>query len=176
MLSKLFAPIAPVARAVDAMGPAGAWGLAVVALVLRFYAALPFWKSGLTKWQGEGWFDKITGFELAPSVAFLFEHEYKIRQFGGEISLPFPNLMGLLAALGEVWLPILVFLGLFTRLGALGLFAMAIVIQLVYPNLFFWQHFQWFALLALVLLIGPGRISLDWLLLKGTGGRETQST
>lgn len=164
MFSKLVAPIGPVRQLVERTAPAGVWVLAIVALALRFWAALPFWKSGLTKWQGEGVFDKLTGFELSPSVAYLFEHEYKIRQFGGEISLPMPELLGLFAALGEVWLSVIVFLGLFTRLGALGLFAMTIVIQLVYPAGFFWLHAQWFALLALVLVLGPGRISLDWVL------------
>lgn len=164
MFAKLFAPIAPVRRLAEQMSPWGVWVLALVALYIRFQAALPFWKSGLTKWQGDTVIQKLTGFDIAPQVAFLFEHEYKIRQFGGEISLPFPQALGFLAGLGEVWLAVLVFLGLFTRLGALGLFGMTIVIQLVYPGAFFWLHFSWFALLILVLLLGPGRISLDWLL------------
>lgn len=163
IFAKLVAPIAPLQRLVERFSPWGVWVLALAALYLRFHAALPFWKSGLTKWGGDTVFDKLTGFSLSPSVGYLFSEEYKIRQFGGEIALPFPDLLGLLAGLGEVWFSVLVFLGLFTRLGALGLFGMTIVIQMVYPEAFFWTHFSWFSVLILVLLAGPGRISLDWL-------------
>ena len=163
IFARLVAPYAPLQRLADRFAPWGVWALALVALWLRFQAALPFWKSGLTKWNGDTVFDKLTGFDLSGSVGYLFSEEYKIRQFGGEIALPFPDLLGLLASLGEVWLSVLVFIGLFTRLGALGLFGMTIVIQLVYPEAFFWTHASWFAVLILVLLVGPGRISLDWL-------------
>ena len=172
MFSKLVAPIAPIQRIVERFSPWGVCVFALIALYVRFQAALPFWKSGLTKWQGDTVVQKLTGFELSSSVAYLFEHEYKIRQFGGEIDLPFPDVLGLFAALGEVWLSVIVFLGLFTRLGALGLFGMTIVIQLVYPEGFFWLHATWFAMLILVLLLGPGRISLDWLLARMAGAKS----
>ncbi|MFN0263552.1 DoxX family protein [Tepidamorphus sp. 3E244] len=175
MFHALTAPISPVARLMHSLGAAGPWVLAVVALFLRVMAATPFWKSGLTKWQGDTVMEKLFSFELSPSVSYLFSSEYKIRQFGGEISLPFPDLLGLLASLGEVWLAVLVFLGLLTRLGALGLFGMTIVIQLVYPEGFFWLHAQWFVLLILVLAIGPGRFSLDWLLSRMAGQPEVRT-
>ena len=169
MFSKLVTPIAPLRRLAERFSLWGVWVFALIALYVRFQAALPFWKSGLTKWQGDTVLQKLGGFELSSSVAYLFEHEYKIRQFGGEISLPFPEVLGPLAALGEVWLSVLVFLGLFTRIGALGLFGMTVVIQLVYPEGFFWLHASWFALLILVLMMGLGRISLDWILARMTG-------
>lgn len=175
MPSRLFAPVPALQRVADRFQPWGIWALALAALYLRFQAALPFWKSGLTKWQGDTVFDKLTSFDLSGSVSYLFSEEYRIRQFGGEIPLPFPEILGLFAALGEVWLSVAVFLGLFTRLGALGLFGMTIVIQLVYPEAFFWTHFSWFSVLILVLLIGPGRISLDWLLLRASGQERTRA-
>jgi putative oxidoreductase len=156
-------PIAPIDRIANAIPGAGVWVLALVALALRVYAALPFWKSGLVKWEGETLLDKLTNLQLSDSVAFLFEHEFKIRQFGGEIDMPFPATMGLLSGIGEIILPILLFVGLFTRFAALGLIGMAVVIQLVYPTEFL-LHGQWIALLILVLLVGPGRLSLDAIL------------
>ena len=161
MLTQPFGPIERAAQAIPGVGP---WILALVAFGLRIYAALPFWKSGLLKWEGETIAAKLTNLQLDGSVAFLFEHEFKIRQFGGEIDMPFPGLMGALAAVAEIALPILMVIGLFTRFAALGLLGMTAVIQMVYPDAFFWLHFQWFALLLLVLLIGPGRLSLDTLL------------
>ena len=51
----------------------------------------------------------------------------------------------------------------FAAILAIAAVGMTIVIQLVYPEAFFWTHASWFAVLILVLLVGPGRISLDWL-------------
>jgi len=54
--------------------------------------------------------------------------------------------------------------GLASRLSALGLMAMTLVIQLfVYPD--GWpEHVLWFALLLLIVARGPGAISLDHLI------------
>lgn len=166
-MSILTRPVGPIDKAANAIPGLGPWILAIAALALRIYAALPFWKSGVLKWEGETLIDKLTTLQIDGSVAFLFEHEFKIRQFGGEIDMPFPGLMGPLSAIAEIILPVLLFIGLFTRFAALGLLGMTVVIQMVYPDAFFWLHFQWFALLILVLLVGPGRLSLDALFARG---------
>lgn len=116
-------------------------------LALRLPVAWVFWASARTK--VEGW----NIFSSTPSAFFLFEHEY---------GLPFPVLSAHLATLAEHMLPVLLVLGLATRLSALGMLAMTMVIQLfVYPEAWVSHHMFWAAILFAVLALGPGRFSLD---------------
>ena len=81
--------------------------------------------------------------------------------------MPWPVLSAHLAAIGEHVLPFLLVLGLLTRLGAAGLIAMTLVIQLmVFPTMDHWLHvaMYWLAILAAILALGPGRLSLDHVL------------
>ena len=88
------------------------------------------------------------------STIFLFEHEF---------GMPFPVLSAHLAALAENILPILLVVGLATRLSALALFVMTIVIQIVAPEGFWTFHILWFFVLLYVVAKGPGPISVDHL-------------
>lgn len=119
-----------------------------VALMLRLFPALVFWQSGRTK---------VEGFAIKDSTWFLFQHEY---------ALPLipPGWAAVLATLAEHALPLLVIAGLLTRLSALGLLAMTIVIQVfVYPGAWV-THGLWAAALLAVIAYGPGRWSADHLL------------
>lgn len=125
-------------------------------LALRLPVAWVFWASARTK--VEGW----NIFAPSPSAFFLFEHEY---------GLPFPVLSAHLATLAEHILPVLLVLGLATRLGALGLLTMTMVIQLfVYPDAWVSHHMFWAAILFAVLALGPGRFSLDQMILRRLQG------
>ena len=65
----------------------------------------------------------------------------------------------------------LLVLGLATRLGALGLLTMTMVIQLfVYPDAWVSHHMFWATILFAVLALGPGRFSLDHLILRRLQG------
>ena len=67
----------------------------------------------------------------------------------------------------ELVLPPLLLLGFLTRLSALGLLAMTIVIQLfVYPDAWWTAHAYWTALLIVLIARGPGAISLDRLIFR----------
>ncbi|MFT5136358.1 MAG: putative oxidoreductase [Arenicella sp.] len=69
-----------------------------------------------------------------------------------------------LATAGELVLPVLLILGIFTRIGALGLLVMTIVIQtfaIQDP-----QHYIWMLVLGLLLGYGGNKISVDYLLFK----------
>ena len=69
-----------------------------------------------------------------------------------------------LATAGELVLPVLLILGIFTRIGALGLLVMTIVIQtfaIQDP-----QHYIWMLVLSLLLSYGGNKISVDYLLFK----------
>ena len=68
-----------------------------------------------------------------------------------------------MAAIQEHLSSVLLVIGLASRLSALGLFGMTMVIQLfVYPS--GWpQHILWIGLLLLIIARGPGAVSLDQL-------------
>lgn len=129
---------------------------AVAPPVLRVALALPFFRSGLTRW--DGWF------HVSDATKFLFSDLFKLHILGGEYPIPFPELTATLTAVGEITLPILLILGLGTRLAALGLLAMTAVIQLVQPD--GWQNFHlyWAALALGVAALGPGALSVDRLI------------
>jgi putative oxidoreductase len=75
-----------------------------------------------------------------------------------------PEFAAALAAFGEHLLPLMLLLGLGTRLAAAGLLAMTAVIQLlVYPGAYA-THGVWTAVLLWLMARGPGALSIDrWL-------------
>jgi putative oxidoreductase len=120
----------------------------IVALVARFAVASVFWRSSQTK---------VEGFAIKDNTFFLFREEYKVPL------LP-PDLAAYMATVAEHVFPVLLLVGLASRLSALGLMVMTIVIQVfVYPD--GWpEHVLWFALLLLIVARGPGALSLDHLI------------
>ena len=132
-----------------------AWLTPVALLVLRLPVAVVFWRSGRTK--VEGW----NVFQLTPSQAFLFEHEF---------GMPFPVLTAHVTALAEHVLPLLLVLGLATRVSATGLLIMTAVIQLfVFPDAWLNAHMWWAATLFAVIVLVPGKLSLDHLVQRAVG-------
>jgi putative oxidoreductase len=117
-----------------------------LALATRVAVAAIFFYSGRTK---------VEGFlTLTDSAYELFRTEYKL-------PLVPPEIAAHLAAYSEHLFPLLLVLGLFTRLSALALLGMTLVIQVfVYPDA--WPtHLSWAALLLYLLGRGGGRLSLD---------------
>ena len=71
-----------------------------------------------------------------------------------------------MAATAEHFFPILLLFGLATRLSALALLGMTLTIQLfVYPDAYP-THGTWAAVLLLLMVHGPGKLSLDHLIAK----------
>ena len=127
-----------------------------VLLFLRAWVAKIFYQSGRTKVDADESF-----FAPTDLTVMLFEDEYGLPILS-------PELAAQLAVYAETFLPIMLLLGLGARIGAAGLIAMTLVIQfLVYPG-FFPDHATWLAGLLPVLMIGPGRISVDHLIAKRT--------
>jgi putative oxidoreductase len=124
--------------------------------LLRIALAVPFFKSGLTKWDGF--------LSLSPAAAFLFEDEFKLHLFGGTYSLPAPALLTFFDGVAEIVLPILLVIGLATRFSAFGLLIMTGVIQLVVPEGWANFHLPWAALALAIIALGPGRLSLDYMI------------
>lgn len=131
----------------------------LVALLARFSIAAVFWKSGQTKVQGFA-IDLVNGEfvlgwpRLSDSVVDLFRDEYQLPL------LP-PEIAATMAAFAEHTFPILLLLGLGTRFAALALLGMTLTIQLfVYPDAYP-THGTWAAVLLLLLVHGPGKVSID---------------
>lgn len=121
----------------------------LLALLARLSIGTIFLRSGLLKL--EGW---ASGTTLA-----LFREEYKLPL------LP-PELASWMATAAELSLPILLFLGLFTRPAALALLGMTLVIEIfVYPNAFD-THGVWAVVLLYLAKFGPGSLALDRLLFR----------
>ena len=135
---------------------ASAWFTAPALLALRVALAIPFFRSGLTKWDGF--------FSLSAGAQYLFTEEFKLHFFWGTMAYPAPLLMAFLAGVGEIVLPVLLVLGLGTRLAALGILVMTIIIQLTLPDGLINFHLPWFAMALVLLAQGGGAWSADRLL------------
>ncbi|MCB1928780.1 MAG: DoxX family protein [Rhodocyclaceae bacterium] len=136
--------------------PLSEWGGSLLSLAIRLAVGWAFFKSGLTKIQD--W----------ETTLFLFEDEYQVPV------LP-PELAAWLGTAGELVLPVLLFVGLFSRPAALGLFIVNAMALISYPTLFEFEcpaalqdHLYWGALLLVVTAFGPGRLSLDSLIASRT--------
>lgn len=130
-----------------------------LALLARFSIAAVFWKSGQTKIQGLS-IDLVSrdftlGWpRLSDSVLSLFREEYHLPLVSAEVAAP-------LAAFAEHLFPLMILLGLATRLSALALLGMTMTIQLfVYPDAYP-THGTWAAVLLYLMAQGPGKLSLD---------------
>ena len=127
-------------------------GGSALSLVLRLYVGWQFFKAGMVKLQ-----------DWSGTLA-LFQDEYQVPV------LP-PHLAAVMGTFGELFFPALLFIGLFSRPAALGLFLMNAMAVISYPQLFQFEcpaaindHFYWGALILVLFAFGPGRVSLDaWL-------------
>lgn len=122
-------------------------------LALRVSIAIPFWRSGLTKWDGFP--------NLSSGARYLFEQEFKLHILGQAIPYPFPLTAAFLAGVGEIALPVLLVLGLGTRFAALGILVMTLVIQLTIPDGLINFHLPWAAMALALMAFGGGRLSVD---------------
>lgn len=130
-----------------------------IALLARFSIAAIFWQSGQTKVEGLV-IDLLSGTvelgwpRLSDSALYLFREEYRL-------PLLDPEVAALVAASAEHLFPVLLLLGLGTRLAASGLLVMTATIQLlVYPDAYA-THGVWAVALLFLLTKGAGRFSLD---------------
>ena len=119
----------------------------------RFYVGWQFWKSG--------WL-KVTAWS---STLELFRSEYHVPL------LP-PPLAAVTGASGELFFPTLLFLGLFSRVGALGGFFVNAMAVISYRQVLLaegaeaalGQHILWGFMFLILAVFGPGRVALDtWL-------------
>ena len=121
-----------------------------IALLARISIGAIFWRSGATK---------VNGFSLSENAIQLFREDYKL-------PLIDPVVAATLAALAEHIFPVLLIVGLASRLSATALLGMTAIIQIfVYPGA--WPiHGVWATALLVIIARGPGLISLDALIAK----------
>lgn len=119
-------------------------------LTVRLFLAYEFWKSGILRFNDwkNGSFD---------NQIFLFELEHPVPGLD-------PTTAAYLTMGAEIILPIMLVFGLFGRFAAAGLLAMTAVIEFTYGH--FDVHILWAFLAGMIFIKGPGRLSLDHLILK----------
>jgi putative oxidoreductase len=128
----------------------------LAALAARWYVCWQFLKSGYLKtlsWD---------------STLYLFENEYHTPV------LP-PHVAAYAGTFGELFFPTLLVVGLFSRLGAIGLSCVNLMAVISYAQVLLapgaeaalGQHILWGSILAFLCVYGPGKLSLDHLLSKG---------
>ncbi len=139
--------------------------------VIRHLEGVPWWVNGLLcRWGAAGIFwrsgrSKVHGlFSINDSTFDLFRDEYRVPL------LP-PDVAAVMATVSEHVFPLLLVVGLASRLSATALFGMTMVIEIfVYPES--WpDHLLWSSALVYVILRGPGRVSLDHLIETLVSGR-----
>ena len=124
----------------------------LVQLVMRLALAVPFWRSGILKWDGF--------LKLSDTAVTLFSDEFMLHLPGGPYHFPAPAVMAFLSGCGEIMFPVLLVLGLGTRFAALGLLFMTLIVELTVPD--GWPiHLTWAAMALGIMAWGPGRISND---------------
>ena len=126
-------------------------------LTARLYVALVFFRAGWLKIAD--WSNTLA----------LFRDTYKVPL------LP-PELAAYVGTFGELFFPVLLVFGLAGRLGAAGLFAVNVMAVASYLDLFGFEcpaginsHYYWGSILLALMVFGPGKISLDELLLQRLG-------
>lgn len=134
----------PLVRLIERLLP-----IDLLAVIVRVAIAAVFFLSGRTKVEGV--------LDITEGTYFLFAEEYRVPLIPSDLAAH-------LATYAEHLFPVLIVLGLATRLSALALLGMTIVIQVfVYP-LGWPTHLMWAALLLYLIRFGAGAFSLDRIL------------
>lgn len=123
------------------------------ALGARLFVSWQFLKAGYLK---------VTSWD---STLYLFENEYHTPVLS-------PHMAAVAGSFGELFFPTLLVLGLVSRLSAIGLFAVNAMAVISYSQVLLadgseaalGQHILWGTLLVFLILYGPGKLSVDYLL------------
>jgi putative oxidoreductase len=145
-IDKVLMPDRWAARILDTLQP-------ILALAVRWYVSWQFLKSGyikLTSWDG---------------TLYLFENEYHTPL------LP-PDVAAVAGTFGELFFPTLLVFGFASRLGAIGVFFVNAMAVISYRQVLLAegyeaalaQHVLWGSMALFLMIYGPGKYSVDYLL------------
>ena len=149
-------------------------GTPLLLLVIRIHVATIFFASGWGRFKdyaSDNWDTQL----------FLFEYEHPVPGLSPSLAAP-------MTTIAELILPILVAFGLFGRLGAASMIVMTTIIEFTYNHpeisldvclyktgllscLYRTDHIVWITMLLVILVMGPGKLSLDTLVRKWLGGK-----
>lgn len=128
------------------------------ALAIRFYVGWQFFKAGWLKIGS--WASTVT----------LFEDTYRV-----PILPPVPA--AVLGTFGELVFPVLLWIGLTTRLASVGLQIVNVVAMIAVVHFFddgfsdpaYADHYLWGLMMLALAFYGPGRVSMDYWLTRRSG-------
>jgi uncharacterized membrane protein YphA (DoxX/SURF4 family) len=135
-MSIVFTLYATVSHWLDKLNP-------LMKLFIRLWMGAVFFKSGIGKVQD--W----------DTAVLLFTHEHPVPYLSPEFAAGS-------AITFEILCPILLAFGLFSRFAVLPMLVMTAVIEFTYLQHL--QHQYWAILLSTILFVGPGKLSLDYVL------------
>jgi putative oxidoreductase len=146
LIQKILAPDAAAARLLNPLQ-------SLFALGARIYVGWQFLKSG---------YIKVTTWD---STLYLFENEYHTPVLS-------PHVAAIAGTFGELFFPTVLVLGIAGRLSAIGLFTVNAMAVISYAHVLLaegyeaalGQHVLWGSLLLFLIIYGPGKLSLDYLL------------
>ncbi len=135
----------------------------VINFAARFYVAFVFFKSGIKKVDDD--------FRVTAETIKLFRDDFKI---------PFlpPEIAANLAAYAEIFLPVLLVIGLLARPAAIALFVLnAVALYALHTAgwanpVSNWQHILWGVIFLAVFAYGPSKLSIDSWIGKKLVGRS----
>jgi putative oxidoreductase len=136
---------------------------ALVALGLRLLMARIFFIDGQTKIAGPVLPLDLHGFHFSLTLPAQVKAETFTAFMTQFAPLPVPPVpAAYMVSYAEFFLPLMLVLGLGTRIAALGLLIMTAVIQIyIMPEHLWTTQIYWFAILTVLLAQGPGQISAD---------------
>ena len=139
---------------------------ALVALGLRFVMARVIFLSGQTKIEGpqiplnlhDLSFSVVLPAGVKDTTFQMFETQY------ANLPMP-PTVAAYLFSYAEFVLPICLILGFATRLSALALLVLTVLVSVyVMPDALWTTHVYWFSIFMVLMTVGPGAISIDHLI------------
>lgn len=136
------ASLGAISRVTAALPKVETWGGSALQLLFRLWMAKIFWDSGMLK---------LANWDLTVSL-FTDVHPVPL--------LP-PGLAASMATAVELACPVLLLVGLATRLAAIPMLGMALTIQFLVPDFYRIEHYYWMMLLLSLIIRGAGMFSAD---------------